>query len=165
MKKQGMFAVLFAIALVLSASVIFAQSAAKTSGTDVANGVEGRHAGHRHHRGQMQFGFGKLNLTDAQKAQMKQVRENHKATMAGLREQMQAKRKELREATEGSSFNEAVATQKFTEMAPIEAKLMAERVAMRKEFMNLLTPEQRTQLDQMRSEWKTRRANHSKPGE
>jgi Spy/CpxP family protein refolding chaperone len=98
----------------------------------------GRHPHHR--RG---FGFEKLNLTDAQKAGMKQVRENHKASLSALREQLQSKHRELRQATNGDSFNEALATQKLAEMAPLEAKLMAERFAMRQEVMNILTPDQR----------------------
>ena len=74
---------------------------------------------------------------------MKQVRENHKASLSALREQLQSKHRELRQATNGDSFNEALATQKLAEMAPLEAKLMAERFAMRQEVMNILTPDQR----------------------
>ena len=104
--------------------------------------------------------FRQLNLTDAQKASMKQVRENHQATVSGLRQQLETKRKELRVAEQGGNFNEALATQKLAEMAPIQAKLMAERLAMRQESMNILTAEQKAQLNERRNEWKAKRAAH-----
>lgn len=162
MKKPGSFAVLFVMALALLAPAAFAQTTA-TSGTDGAKQVargEHRERGH-HRRGMKGLQFRKLNLTDAQKAAIKQVRENHKATISGLREQMGIKRKELREAAKGGNFNEALATQKLSEMAPLQAKLMAERLAMRQESMKVLTPEQKAQLSQMRTEWKAKHANHS----
>lgn len=160
MRKQGKFAVLLTMALALAAPAVLAQSSPPTSGSPMAKNVEGgNHRRHqRHHRG---FGFAKLNLTDTQKAAMKQVRENHKATLSGLREQMKAKHQELRQATNGGNFSEALAAQKLAEMAPLKAKLMGERFAMRQEVMNILTPEQKAQMSQMRTEWKAKRANHS----
>jgi len=160
MRKQGKFAVLFTMALALAAPAVLAQSGPATSGSAIERKVEGgRHGRHQHH--QRGFGFAKLNLTDTQKAAMKQVRENHKAALSGLREQMKAKHEDLRQATAGGNFNEALATQKLTEMAPLQAKLMAERFAMRQEVMNILTPEQKAQMSQMRTEWKAKRGNHS----
>ena len=162
MKKPGSFAVLFVMALALSAPAAFAQSTATTSGTDSAkHAARGEHRQDGHHRHGMQgFQFRQLNLTDAQKAAMKQVRENHKATISGLRQQMGIKRNELREAEKGGNFNEALATQKLSEMAPLQAKLMGERLAMRQESMNVLTAEQKAQLSQMRTDWKAKRAGH-----
>ena len=160
MKKPGSFAVLFVMALALSAAAVFAQSPASSSGTDAAKHMRrGEHRGHGdHQRGMGGFEFRQLNLTDSQKAAMKQVRENHQATISSLRDQMGSKRTELREAEKGGNFNEALATQKLTEMAPLQAKLMAERLAMRQEAMNILTPEQKAQLGQKRTEWKAKHA-------
>lgn len=162
MKKPGSFAVLFVMALALSATAIFAQSPAATSGKDSAkHAARGEHRRHGHDRHGMQgFQFRQLNLTDSQKAAMKQVRENHEGTISGLRQQLGMKRKELREAEKDGNFNEAVATQKLSEMAPLQAKLMAERLAVRQESMNVLTAEQKAQLSQMRTEWKAKRADH-----
>ena len=71
--------------------------------------------------------FRQLNLTEDQKTKMKQIRETFAETNKPLREQLRAKRQELRQANEGGTFNEALATQKLTEMASLEAKLMGER--------------------------------------
>ena len=160
MKKQGSFAVLYVIALALSAAAVFAQSPATTSGRDEAkHGARGEHRGRHGQEGGMEgFQFRELNLTDAQKTAMKQVHQNHKATISALRQQMETKRQELHEAAKGGNFNEALATQKLTEMAPLQAKLMGERLAMRQESMNVLTAEQKAQLSQMRTERKAKHA-------
>lgn len=161
MKKPGSFAVLFALTIALLAPAALAQSTATDSGA-----AQAKHAGrgeHRHgqQRGRMgRFQFGRLNLTDAQKVSLKQIRENHKAAVSGLHQQLGMKRKELREAMRGGEFNEALASQKLAEMAPMQAKLMAERMAMRHESLNVLTAEQKTQLQQQRMEWKAKRAAH-----
>ena len=160
MKKQGSIAVLFVIALALSAAAVFAQSPATTGGRDEVKHARGEHRG-RHgyqRRGMEGFQFRELNLTDAQKTAMKQVHENHKASISALRRQMETKRQELHEAAKGGNFNEALATQKLTEMAPLQAKLMGERLAMHQESMNVLTSEQKAQLSQMRTERKAKHA-------
>ena len=107
--------------------------------------------------------FKSLNLTDDQKARMKQVSESFRARTQSLHEALRAKRQELRQASEGGTFNEALATQKLQESASLQAKLMGERLRMRQEMLAVLTPEQKTQLDQKRAEFKAKRANHGAP--
>ncbi len=104
--------------------------------------------------------FGGLNLTDDQKAKMKQIGQSFRESTQSLREQLRAKRQELRQANEGSTFNEALATQKLQESASLQAKLMGEQFKMRQEMLSVLTPEQKTQLEQKRAEFKAKRANH-----
>jgi protein CpxP len=101
--------------------------------------------------------FKQLNLTDDQKAKMKQIRESFAERNKPLREQLQAKRQELRQANEGGTFNEALATQKLTEMASLEAKLMGEQYRQHQEVLSVLTAEQKAQLEQSRAQFKTRR--------
>jgi protein CpxP len=107
--------------------------------------------------------FRNLDLTDAQKTQMKQIRESHGQTLRPLMEQIRAKRKELRDANSGGTFNEALAAQKLSEIAPLEAKLMGEEFRTHQEMLSVLTAEQKTKLDQLRSQqkskWSERRAN------
>jgi protein CpxP len=104
--------------------------------------------------------FGGLNLTDDQKAKMKQIGQSFRESTQSLREQLRAKRQELRQANEGGTFNEALATQKLQESASLQAKLMGEQFRMRQEMLSVLTPEQKTQLEQKRAEFKAKRANH-----
>ncbi|HWS54286.1 MAG TPA: Spy/CpxP family protein refolding chaperone [Pyrinomonadaceae bacterium] len=116
----------------------------------------GRRGGHRGgHRGG--FGFRGIELTDDQKARLQQLREGFGERTRSLREQLRAKRQELRQANDGATFNEALATQKLTEAAALEAKLMGEQFRLRQESLAILTPEQRTQLEQRREQRKQRR--------
>src|ERR1043166_4962960 len=103
------------------------------------------------------FIFGRLNLTDDQKAKMKSLRDTFRSTNKPLMEQLRAKRQELRQASEGGTFNEALATQKLTEIAPLEAKMMAAEHNLHQEMLSVLTAEQKAQLEQSRAQFKARR--------
>jgi len=110
-------------------------------------------------RGGME-GLRGITLTDDQKAKMKQISESFRARTRSLHDELRAKRNELRQASEGNTFNEALATQKLQESASIQAKLMGEQFRMRQEMQSVLTTEQKTQLEQKRAEFKAKRANH-----
>jgi protein CpxP len=111
-----------------------------------------------HGRGGMRGGlFSKLNLTDDQKAKIKQIHASFAERNKPLRDQLHAKRQELRQASEGGTFNEALATQKLTEMASLEAKMMGEQFKLHQETLSVLTAEQKAQLDQAKAQFKTRR--------
>ena len=101
--------------------------------------------------------FKGANLTEEQKAQMKQIRQSFGERNKPLREQLRAKHQELRQASEGGTFNEALATQKLTEIAPLEAKLMGDRQKLHQEMLSVLTAEQKAQLEQSRAQFKARR--------
>ncbi|HVF89905.1 MAG TPA: Spy/CpxP family protein refolding chaperone [Blastocatellia bacterium] len=148
-------AVAFIMAIALAVPVVLAQTAGEGS-------KEGRGGkwGHRDGRGGdrlMGRGFGQLDLTDAQKAQMKQIRETQQQTLQPLKQELRAKRQEIRKASEGGAFDEALVRQKLTEIAPLEAKLMAEQFRAHQEMLSVLTPEQRSKLDQMREQFKSKR--------
>lgn len=166
MKKLGKFQKLALVSLssvVLGASVVVAQNATTTQeGQKKPHGEwrgegKGRHRGHRGHRGGGRM-FAKLNLTEDQKARMKQIRASFGERTKSLREQVRANRQELRKANEGGTFNEALATQKLTEAAGLRAKLMGERFKLHQEMLSVLTAEQKTQLEQLRQEFKSKRS-------
>ena len=106
--------------------------------------------------------FSQLNLTENQKTKVKQIHQGFAERNKPLREQLQAKRQELQQARQGDTFNELLATQKLTEMAALEAKLMGEQFKLHQEMLSILTPEQKTQLEQAKAQFKQRRGN--KPG-
>jgi Spy/CpxP family protein refolding chaperone len=70
----------------------------------------------------------------------------------------------LRQASEGGTFNEALATQKLTETAGLQAKLMGERFKLHQEMLTVLTAEQKTQLEQMKAQFKTHRGGRRGQG-
>jgi Spy/CpxP family protein refolding chaperone len=157
--KTAAIATLSAIAL--ATSIAFAQTTTpeqgNTQGTRTERRGEGKHRGHGF--GGMRRGgfFGQLNLTEDQKTKIQQIHQSFAERNKPLHEQLRAKRQELRQASEGSTFNEALATQKLTEMASLEARLMGERFKMEQETLSVLTPEQKAQLEQSKAQFKTRR--------
>ena len=175
MNKLGKFKTLTIASLsavALAAPIAFAQSTTTTQETPQATGQrhggrgkgwggradkEGRGGWGGRMGGRM---FAGLNLTDDQKAKMKEIGQSFRDITKSLHEQLRAKRQELHQASEGGTFNEALATQKLQESAGLQAKLMGEQFRMRQAMLAVLTPEQKTQLEQKRAEFKAKRANH-----
>jgi protein CpxP len=179
MKKLGTIKTLTIASLsavALAAPIALAQSTSTTQDPQQQSRGEGRGKGWGEHKGRGDgegrgwrgdYGgemrgmmFGGITLTDDQKAKMKQISQSFRERTQSLHQQLRAKRDELRQASEGGTFNEALATQKLQESASLQAKLMGEQFRMRQEMLSVLTPEQKTQLEQKRAEFKAKRANH-----
>jgi Spy/CpxP family protein refolding chaperone len=170
MSKLGRFktlAIATLSAIVLAGSIVVAQTVTPNQGNTQDTRTE-RRGGRGHHKGHGWGGMhrggflGQLNLTEDQKAKIKQIRESFAEKNKPLREQLRAKRQELRQANEGGTFNEALATQKLTEMASLQAKLMGERQKLHQETLSVLTAEQKAQLEQAKAQFKTRRGEMRK---
>ena len=173
MKKLGKFkmlAIASLSAIALTASIAVAQSVK----TDQDNGKGPRQGWHGHGRGAGKHGgrggmrgafLSQLNLTDDQKAKIKQIHQSFGERNKPLREELRAKRQELRQASEGGTFNEALATQKLAEMSGLQAKLMGEQFKLHQETLSVLTAEQKAQLEQMKAQFKTRRGEGFKRAE
>ena len=165
MSKLGRFktlAIATLSAIGLAASIAVAQTVTPNQDNTQRprterRGGRGDHKGHGW--GGMRRGefFGQLNLTEDQKTKIKQIRESFAERNKPLREQLHAKRQELRQANEGGTFNETLATQKLTEMASLQAKLMGERYKLHQETLSVLTAEQKAQLEQSKAQFKARR--------
>lgn len=148
------------MAVTVGISAILAQSSNEQSGSQKpgeGKGHFGRRHGH-HGRGMRGGMFRALNLTDAQKAQMKQIGQSYRERTQPLRQELRSKMQGLRLPDQGGAFNEALATQTLTETAALRAKLMGERFKLRQEMAAVLTPEQKAKIEQMREQFKARRA-------
>ena len=168
LKTLGLATALTATAV--AGSIAVAQTVApnqstQEQGQQKREGFRGRRGGDRNHG----FGgmrgdrlFSQLNLTEDQKAKVKLIHQSFAERNKPVREQLRAKRQELQEARQGDTFNESLATQKLSEMAALEAKLMGEQFRLHQEMLTVLTPEQKTQLEQAKAQFKMRRGN--KPG-
>ena len=102
-------------------------------------------------------GFHGVELTAEQKTRLQQIHQSFGERTKSLHEQLRAKRQELRQAEQGTTFNESLAAQKLTEAAGLEAKLMGERFRLRQESLSILTAEQRQQIEQRKQEREQRR--------
>ncbi len=159
MKKLA--AAFLAIALVAIGTIfVFAQK---------ADGDKGHKRGFGHHRG----GFGRLakqlNLTDAQKAQMNQIREAGKAKTQPLRESMKSIHQQFEAATADGKFDEAQVQSLAMQQANIMAQLTVEKERAKSQVYAILTPEQQTQAkalkEQMKERFKNRRQNRGEQGD
>jgi len=167
MKKLGKFRLVLAIASLSAVALATSIAVAQSVKTDQANPQGRRHEwrGQGMKRGFHRDGaFNRLNLTDDQKTKMKQIRESFAERNKGLMAELKAKRQELRQASEGGTFNEALASQKLTETAGLQAKLMGERFKLHQEMLTVLTAEQKTQLEQMKAQFKTHRGERRGQG-
>ncbi len=158
--KLGVMTLSAVMAAALAMSAILAQAPNGQSGSQGSREGKGRFGGHRwrHGRGMRGAIFRELNLTDEQKEQMKQIRQSYRERTQPLRQELRAKTQGMRQANQGGAFNEALVTQTLTETAPLRAKLMGESFKLRQEMMAVLTPEQKAKIEQMREQFKARRA-------
>jgi protein CpxP len=147
------------MAVVMAVPIAVAQSTDESSGSATEQPKVRSHVG-GHHRdfGGMRHALRQLDLTEAQKAQIKQIRESHHKSVEAITQQLRASMQELRQAEENGTFNEALATQKLIEVAPLKARLMGEGFKVRQEMLAVLTPDQKAKLDQMREQFKQKRA-------
>ena len=159
MKKLA--AAFLAIALVAIGTIfVFAQK---------TDGDKGHKRGFGHHRG----GFGRLakqlNLSDAQKVQIKQIREAGKAKVQPLRENMKSIHQQMNAATADGKFDEAQVQSLATQQADIMAQLTVEKERTKSQIYAILTPEQQTQAkalkEQMKERFKNRRQNRGEQGD
>ena len=113
--------------------------------------AQNEHFGHRHHS--MAKFAEKLGLTDAQKQQIKDIRQADRQANKALFEQFRAKRQEYRTLRQNNDPN---ADNVKTELKSLHQQLRAAKKATRDKIYNtVLTPEQRTQIDT----WRAQRQN------
>ena len=110
-----------------------------------------RASGFRHNKRGPREGLRGLNLTDAQKAQIKSIREANKPDQATLTE-MKAIHEARKAGTEPTAEQKARA-KAFREQTLSRAKAVHEQI------LAILTPEQRTQIETQRKEMRDRFQN------
>lgn len=143
--KKHMTWITAVAAVGLSATIAFA-------GTN--GNWHGQANGHRHH----QFArlATKLNLTDAQKAQWKDIRkashEQNKAFFAEVRQT----RQDFRAAKQANDQAKIDALKPTMQAQRQQMKQI--RQANMQQFESILTPDQKAQLDALKAKWEARRA-------
>ena len=86
-----------------------------------------------------------LNLTDAQKDQIKAIGESHREEWKALSDRGRSAHEALQQAVMADTVNEALIRQKSAEVAAVEADLAVARARANAEVFRILTPEQKTQ--------------------
>ena len=157
-----------AVALALAAINGIAQQAT-TQGQQEGGAEKGarqwrRGGGRGHHRG-MRGGFHgrfaeQLNLTEAQKEQLKQIAARYRQSIKALREQARASagaRRGGQEPFNGGAFDEAAVRAAATARANLRVEMEVQRARMMSEMFAVLTPEQQAQLAAARQQFEQKR--------
>lgn len=117
-------------------------------------GETGEGAGHKEmhgHRKHKMHEFGRmLDLTDQQKQQLASARKAEKERMKPYQEQLEATRKQIREEVMSGNFNEEKTRALLSQNAQARTELELSKARMHAALYNVLTPEQRTKLNEQR---------------
>jgi Spy/CpxP family protein refolding chaperone len=151
-KFWGVAVALLAIMLCGTAMLSYAQQ------TD-ENSPAAAWGGHRH--GHMGYLARELNLTDAQKAQIKTIMQSQRTTMRPLMLQMAQSREAMITATTGGAFDQAKVQSLANQQAQLMSQMIVQKALLHSQIYNtVLTAEQKTKADQLRQAQLTRIQNH-----
>lgn len=104
-----------------------------------------------------------LNLTDAQKEQMKALLEAQRATEEERHAKLDEIRKQIDAATANGQFDEATVRPLANQQAQLLADQMVDHLRMHSKMYSMLTAEQRTKADQMMKMHGPGRGHHGPP--
>jgi protein CpxP len=92
-----------------------------------------------------------LNLTDAQRAQIKAIADAHRDEWKALFDRERAARMALNEAVTADAVDEGLVRQRSGELAMIDADVAVARAHAYAQFVQILTPQQRATLKDARA--------------
>ena len=159
MRRYTLRAIRCAGVLALLASAGFAQTPPAQPRQQPQPGVEGtRRMGRMqgpHMRGpgprEGRLGLGRLNLSDAQREQLRQIESRYADAFRTRREELHTLRQSRRQS------GGALTAEQEARSRQLREELRADAERMRTEMRGVLTEEQRTQLQSMREEMRQRR--------
>lgn len=156
--KKFLFALIALSLLVTSAVFVFGQTAPATGDKKVDGAKKVRKGGHHRRGGRGKgFGFRGLELTEAQKAQVKEITTASRAKLAPVREALRANRQKMQAATANGTFDEAAVTAAAGEAASLRAQMTVERLKVRSQIFGILTDEQKAKLSEAKAKRGERR--------
>lgn len=151
------------LAMLIAGTVfVFAQTSEKPEdrfgGPDKMR--KGGHRGSKH--GGSGFMFRGLDLTDEQKAQLKEIHDGNEAKLAPVFEALKANREKMDAATANGAFDEATVTAIANEQAALSAQLIVEKERVKSQSFAILTPEQKAKFEERKAKY-AERFNREKP--
>lgn len=104
--------------------------------------------------------FALHDLTDAQRAQMKQIFQNSKPAMKPLFEQERQGHQAMMQLITSGTFDEAKAQAIANQSAQVHAQLEVEHARITSQAYQVLTPEQKTELNEIMARHQQRMQEH-----
>ena len=140
--KTKLMVVRSVLALLLCGATIFA----------CAQGPGGEGSGGPGH-GHMGFLASELNLTDAQKAQVKTIMQANKASMKTVMQRMAQNRAAMLAATANGAYDPVRIQSLATQQAQLEATMIVNRESIRHQiYTQVLTADQQAKAEQLRTQ-------------
>jgi Spy/CpxP family protein refolding chaperone len=93
----------------------------------------------------------RLNLTEAQRNEIRGLREAQRTEAQALREKMRAARQQLQQAMRADAPDEAAIRSAAEALGALQADQAVQQSRARSQFMKVLTPEQQAQMKQARA--------------
>lgn len=157
MKTSRWKTLVVAISVVtLLAAIGFSQTAATTAGP----GHRGRHFGRM-----LGISTRHLDLTDAQKTQMKDIMTKEKPTIQPLMQQLAQNRRQMRQLESAGTFDESKVRPLATQQSQTMAELIVQKARIKSELMQVLTPEQKTKMAAFEARREARFQKHLQQGQ
>jgi periplasmic protein CpxP/Spy len=101
-----------------------------------------------------------LDLTDAQQAQAKEILAKEKPTIHPLMQQLAQTHHDMRQLSTSGNFDEAKAREIAAQQAQTMTELMVQHARIEAELVQILTPEQKTKLNQFMERHEQRFMQH-----
>jgi protein CpxP len=125
--------------------------------------AQGRRGGPGGPMGMLPMLARELNITDAQKAQIKTIADSHRDEWKALGDRARTAHDALQQAVTADSVDEGLIRQRSAEVAAVEADMAVARARTHAEVLQLLTPEQKTQAKTLQST-REERMKERRPG-
>ncbi len=122
-------------------------------------------APHRHGRGphgepgrgeMLRMMADRLDMTEEQRAQVRELHYQHREAMQAHREQLREAQRQLADQIHAAAFDEGAVRNAAATVAAIKVDLAVAKAALQQEVRALLTPEQREQLSEMQERHRQR---------
>jgi protein CpxP len=152
--KSIRFRVLVAALAVMLGAAIAKSQTADTTSPPPRHGHEFGMEGHM-----MEFYAKYLDVTDAQKAQMKEVLHKEHSTMKPLMQQVHQLDQQLKQYVEGT-YDEAKVQALVAQQAQNLVQLKVQETRIHNELFQMLTPDQQTKLKEFEANREARRQQH-----
>ncbi len=100
----------------------------------------------------------RLNLTDAQKEQLKNIRESHREELKALGDRARAARRGVQAAVTAETLDEGLIRAQAAELSTIESDLAVAHARIHADVFRILTPEQQSQAREAQSQMQQRQS-------
>ena len=142
-----------AVALAVAAVLFTIPALAQTAGDATAGGGEGRRGRHQRRGAEMRERFAQeLNLTQEQRDRIDQIRQADGEALRAARQDFVEKRRALQDAMLSDPSNQSAIDARTQDVNAARTELQRRAMDTQRKVYQVLTPEQRERVRQMRAE-------------